>query len=578
MLRVRVKQKSDTLEVHHDEDYFSSTLRQPHRLQRRKTNVSRFGKEGESSFFLYILGCLCFAVAVELGYILSLGAFSNGEFWSFYFGSTISSTSSSLRTSSTIRPIDHYYSRPHIRDPVPLIVGGSDGSGTRAFAQILEHLGVPILVEDRGTMDVHAKEMYNGEGWPALVTRVLNVTRSASYDIQDIPEPMLQSAREEVGKFVTSLKFAGAALVGAGIGKTWATSVSWAFKAPISILLLPLFREKLPALKVLHIVRDGRDVALSDNHSPVQKFYTYFYKDAETRHKALLDQQEFQKDDRTHIKAMQLWNDWNKQIYDYGLRYSDGKTLDVLVMRTEDLMRYPLESVVLLADFVGSMKTSHQLCCLSRMSATDLGQSGGNPFEDAFEAGDENVGDGIRSLRRFDPNDFNQIRNRFKQFVAPKDNAEAAPDTRRRLLENENSPGIKDTVDLFKTGGKLASANHPAHLLHLQVVDEQLQQRAVGMGDPGFSQVAQIQQLLHERRITAQKSLQAPQSEDHVKMRYGKWVKPLQENPVLSDRLHEEGRDTLSLFGYEPMREFMDLYPNPDLLPTCDSTVMCSLP
>lgn len=53
--------------------------------------------------------------------------------------------------------IDDYYSRPHIREPVTLIVGGSDGSGTRAFAQYLQDLDVPIIVDDFGTFDVHAE-------------------------------------------------------------------------------------------------------------------------------------------------------------------------------------------------------------------------------------------------------------------------------------------------------------------------------------------------------------------------------------------------------------------------------------
>lgn len=602
MLRARGKQKNETLQVlelHHHDEESPTSLRRPRRKLRQQRitdrNCHRWGEEGITSTdtcFHFIIGCLCFAVALEIGYIISLGAFSNGDFWRFLIRTT--TTKIPVRTSQQNPPIDNYYSRPHIRDPVPLIVGGSDGSGTRAFAQILEHLGVPILVEDRGTMDVHAKEMYNGAGWPALVSRVFNVTRSASFDLKDIPDPLLQSARDEVGKFVTSLKFAGSALVTAGLGKTWATSVSWAFKAPVSILLLPLFREKLPAMKVLHIVRDGRDVALSDNHSPVQKFYSYFYADAEARHKSLLlegedEEQQFNQNARTNIKAMQLWNDWNKQVYEYGVRYSDGKTLDVLVMRTEDLMRYPLESVVLLADFVGSMKTSHQLCCLSRMSATDLGHSGGTPFEDRFEPGDEGLGGGLRMM---DPNDFSQIRSRFvenlklnppKQTTAEKaKDDEDESNNRRRLLENGHE--AEDAVNLFESGGKVASMNHPVHLLHLQNPDGQQQQQQQQLHDngamahPGFAQVAQMQHLLQQRRVNARKSLEAPETTDQVKMRYGKWVKALREDPLLSDRLHKEGRDALAMFGYEPTREFMDIYPNPELLPTCDTTVTCTVP
>lgn len=52
---------------------------------------------------------------------------------------------------SNSEPLDNYYSRPRItttdeEDKPVLVIGGSDGSGTRAFVDILGHLGVPILV------------------------------------------------------------------------------------------------------------------------------------------------------------------------------------------------------------------------------------------------------------------------------------------------------------------------------------------------------------------------------------------------------------------------------------------------
>jgi hypothetical protein len=46
-------------------------------------------------------------------------------------------------------PIDNYFAREHVRKPLPLVVGGSDGSGTRAFVDVLARLGVPMLVDDK---------------------------------------------------------------------------------------------------------------------------------------------------------------------------------------------------------------------------------------------------------------------------------------------------------------------------------------------------------------------------------------------------------------------------------------------
>lgn len=67
-----------------------------------------------------------------------------------------------------------------------LVVGGSDGSGTRAFVDALRELGVVVVADDAETFDVHASEMFSHKGWPGLVTAVLNVTHSASYGWDDL--------------------------------------------------------------------------------------------------------------------------------------------------------------------------------------------------------------------------------------------------------------------------------------------------------------------------------------------------------------------------------------------------------
>jgi hypothetical protein len=322
-------------------------------------------------------------------------------------------------------------------------------------------------------------------------------------------------------------------------------------------------------MKVLHIVRDGRDTALSENHSPVQKFYPYFYADAGARNKAMLNDKSLNMDTRFNVKAMQLWNDWNKQVYDYGVRYSDGKALDVLVMRTEDLMHYPLESVHLLADFVGSLRTPQQLCCLSLMAASDLGQSGSGGMDPFAPPGEE---EGSRHEGPLiDPADFNDIRRRFIE-LHPDKSTDDAP-SRRRL---QSGSADEEEADRFKSGGKLASANHPRNDLSMNANDGHDSPGVVRGGkSPGLSAIVRMQQMLQERRAHEENDYKQVQPPEAVKSRYGKWMRLLSSEPVLSDRLHREGGEALSLFGYEPPREFMDLFPHPELIPRCDSTSIC---
>ena len=53
-----------------------------------------------------------------------------------------------------------------------MVVGGTDGSGTRRVVQLLTKLGVTIVSEDPETYDIHA-DLFGG--WPQVVTPVLQV-------------------------------------------------------------------------------------------------------------------------------------------------------------------------------------------------------------------------------------------------------------------------------------------------------------------------------------------------------------------------------------------------------------------
>ena len=53
-----------------------------------------------------------------------------------------------------------------------LVIGGTDGSGTRRVVQLLTNLGVLIVSEDPETYDIHA-DLFGG--WPKVVEPVLQV-------------------------------------------------------------------------------------------------------------------------------------------------------------------------------------------------------------------------------------------------------------------------------------------------------------------------------------------------------------------------------------------------------------------
>lgn len=87
-----------------------------------------------------------------------------------------------------------------IQESVPLVVGGTDGSGTRSVVALLQRLRVPMVVEDGGTMDVHGSPYMVKGGWPMVVRPVLDWAHGASYDPQEAPEQLRSSTLEALGK------------------------------------------------------------------------------------------------------------------------------------------------------------------------------------------------------------------------------------------------------------------------------------------------------------------------------------------------------------------------------------------
>jgi hypothetical protein len=288
------------------------------------------------------------------------------------------------------KPLDDFYSRPHSQgdgNPPFLIVGGSDGSGTRLFVNLLRDLGVPMVVDSWDTMDVTAEDIdvqgIHGKqehGWPPLVRLVLQSThRAANYTLHDLPRPVQEKVVAALVQLKSSLlqKASRVRRDRNPLSTPLAAGVEGGFKAPVAIVLLPLLRHVFGPIKVLHIVRDGRDVALSDNQSPVAKFYQAFYGQS-------LSQPRLHHAD-IELSSMRLWADWNMQVYNWEKEQVQQQQLantnlpqfDFMVMRTEDLLHPEtrLEAMVQLAAFVGARVTPKDLCCKSRQHLMDMGQS-----------------------------------------------------------------------------------------------------------------------------------------------------------------------------------------------------------
>ena len=273
-----------------------------------------------------------------------------------------------------------------------------------------------------------------------------------------------------------------------------------------------------------HCSYSGRDVALSDNQSPVIKFYNVTYRDYENRSNTW-------NGDLYPVKAMQLWNDWNLQVQTYGEDHSS--TIDYLLIRSEDLLHETsrFESWQQLADFVGSQFSPKEICCLSRKTIRDQGASVAHNPKNAPNKNQDFFGDALDALLM-----------------------------EKRLKDLESS--LKEREE------------------HLEALNASLAQRQASLEELETSLKELETSLRKQYQAQAQhRRLLENKPPTDVQERYGKWQVLLANKTNLSKHLHEEGAEGLRVFGYEPRISYDEFQgkhekKNPKTF-QCNSEVMC---
>lgn len=152
--------------------------------------------------------------------------------------------------------------------PTVLIVGGTDGSGTRSFVEMLSLLGVDMVHEDDSQFDVHASFLQRGRGWPAVVQKVFKELKTVNYEVTQLSKETrtrllidLKRLKVDLTRQPRRRAYQRAVPVKANV----TTTIAFGFKAPVTLALLPLLKEVFGKVKFLHVIRDGRDIAVSSN-------------------------------------------------------------------------------------------------------------------------------------------------------------------------------------------------------------------------------------------------------------------------------------------------------------------------
>jgi hypothetical protein len=118
----------------------------------------------------------------------------------------------------------------------------------------------------------------------SLISFFLQITENISYDPLKLPEPVHSRIAESLGKLLKladsdSRKLESHVLaVGGSLPKPLNVTVSavkYGFKAPVAMLLAPYWALLMKDFKMLHVLRDGRDIAFSANQVCCLHYLTF---------------------------------------------------------------------------------------------------------------------------------------------------------------------------------------------------------------------------------------------------------------------------------------------------------------
>ena len=179
----------------------------------------------------------------------------------------------------------------------PIIIGGIGGSGTRVLVDILQKAGCYFGGYLNNSKDAMSfVPLY--ENWIPRILEDSITEEDYAKLLNDIKQSISDHKKDNVSYFTP-----------------------WGWKNPRSIYLLKYFHELYPEMKFIHVVRDGRDMAFSNNQNQVILYAQFILKQNE------LNQESFK-------RSMMFWNSINLSISNY---CKNNFNDNYLCIRFEDL-------------------------------------------------------------------------------------------------------------------------------------------------------------------------------------------------------------------------------------------------
>jgi len=200
----------------------------------------------------------------------------------------------------------------------PLVIGATGGSGTRVIARIAKHAGYNLGSRLNSSED--ALEFYSfHDAW---------INPFVSAQRRDEAMTPWQSARMKEDFYAALARH---------IPEAERRGTRWGWKAPRSIYLLPFLSTQFPKLKFIHLLRDGRDMALSQNQAQLRKHGRAVLRWRERLFHSISE------------RSAVLWEKVNLRAADYG---ESSLRENYLRVRFEDLCTESLETTARIVNFL----------------------------------------------------------------------------------------------------------------------------------------------------------------------------------------------------------------------------------
>jgi hypothetical protein len=269
-----------------------------------------------------------------------------------------------LRFGASRAPISAY--------PAPVAVFGTGGSGTRALQLLLDSAGYFMGTNVNGAGD--ALDI----GWFIRRWSDRYLERS------DWVAQMWRGAERDRFPYTSAMADDFLATVEDHREAIGNPDARWGWKTPRTILIFPFVHEFFPGMRAIHLVRDGRDMAYSDNQNQARRYGNQLFGEP-------------QEDVPRPIRSITFWARLNLAAANYGERALGDRYLRV---RYEEVCADPAGMAVRLTDFLELPTSGDRLQKVAAAQIRPSSSIGRWQERDAAEIAElERAGD--EALRKF---------------------------------------------------------------------------------------------------------------------------------------------------------------------------------